>query len=284
MSEQDRARLTKLMQGPLIPPPSEPKIGNWQSARVVTALKRHFKAHYRRWGGGAAVVATVAILVVAVAIKERRSNGSIQLQASDKSGRLRISWDPNADPIRRAVGAKLYIVDGSDRLSVTLDTARLRRGAVSYARSSDRVELRMALAEPDGKSVEGQATFVGTRPDEFQLETSARPVAVPERPSAPAQAAARPAPSHEIAVDVPVSGQRARKKPLGQSGTSLPFTCSAGDTFRKTDAPAGWDTFTCRGNNVWGLVPAQTREDRSAGTPSPGATTLTAKPTTASTL
>jgi len=272
------------MQGPLIPPPSEPKIVNWQSARVVTALKRHFKAHYRRWGGGAAVVAAVAILVVAVAIKESRSNGAIQLQASDKSGQLQISWDPNAGPIRRAVGAKLYIVDGSDRLYVTLDTARLRRGAVSYARRNDRVELRLALAEPDGKSVEGQATFVGTRPDEFQLETKAPAVAVPEPPYSPAPAAARPAPPHEIAVNVPVSGQRARKKPLGQSGTSLPFTCSAGDTFRKTDAPAGWDTFTCRGNNVWSLVPAQTREGRSVRTPSPSATTLTAEPATASTI
>lgn len=283
MSEQDRTRLSKLMQAPLIPPANPPKIAQWRSAQPVTALKRHFTAHHRKWAAGAAAVAILAILGVAVTIQSRGNNSSIQLQALDQSGRLQIRWDPNADAIRRAVGAKLYIVDGSDRLYVKLDSARLRRGAVSYERRSDRVELRMALAEPDGKSVEEQATFLGThRSNPDELETSAPPVAAPAPSAAPVEAAAAQPP--EVPVDVPPSGHRARKKPLDQSGISLPFKCSAGDTFRKTDAPAGWDTFTCRGNNVWSLFPAQTGEGRSPQSPGANATSLTAKPTTASTL
>jgi hypothetical protein len=163
-------------------------------------------------------------------------------------------------------------------LYVKLDSARLQRGAVSYARRSDRVELRMALAQPDGKSVEEQTTFVGTHPAEFQLETSARPAPEPDQPSSAVQLASvakRPA---IAAAAAPATGQRARAKPLQHSGISLPFTCSAGDIFRKTDAPAGWDTFTCRGNNVWSLVPAQTREERPTKTSDPNATMLTAEP------
>lgn len=284
MSQQDRARLMKLMQGPLIPPANQPKIVHWQDNRLVTTLKRHFGAHYRRWASGAAViVTTLAILVVAATIKDRRNNASIQLQVLDQSGRLQIRWDPKADPIRRAVDARLYIVDGRDRLYVKLDSSRLQRGAVSYARRSDRVELRMELAEPDGKSVEEQTTFVGTHPAEFQLETSARPAAEPDRSSLRVQPASAAKPREIAAARVPITGQRARTKPLQHSGTSLPFTCSAGDTFRKTDAPAGWDTFTCRGKNVWSLVPARTREEQPTKTANPNATTLTAKPTNPST-
>jgi hypothetical protein len=69
-----------------------------------------------------------------------------------------------------------------------------------------------------------------------------------------------------------------------QSGASLPFTCSTGDVFHKTDAPPGWDIFSCRGKNVWSLMKNEAREDRPASKPSANATTtLTAKPATAST-
>ena len=280
MTEQDRTRFLKLLQGPLIPPDSHPKTPGLRDVLFLTALRRHFTAHYRGWVIGAVAVVSLVILVVAVTVKGRGAGKSVQLQALDQSGRLQIRWDPNADPIRRAVDAKLYIVDGSERLYVKLDSARLRRGAVSYVRRSDRVELRMALAEPDGKSVEEQATFVGTRPpnaDEFLLE-AARPAGLPEPSSSTAQAAEAELP-REMAGDAAPSGHRARKKPLEQSGTSLPFTCSTGDTFLKTDAAAGWDTFTCRGNNVWSVAPAGTHQDRPA-TPGPNTTTLTAKPTT----
>jgi hypothetical protein len=51
-----------------------------------------------------------------------------------------------------------------------------------------------------------------------------------------------------------LTGHRSRRKPPVQSSGKLPFICSAGDVFRKTDAPPGWDTFVCRGKNVWSVV------------------------------
>jgi len=51
-----------------------------------------------------------------------------------------------------------------------------------------------------------------------------------------------------------LAAHRSRSKPLLQSGRKLPFICSAGNVFRKTDAPPGWDTFVCRGKNVWSLA------------------------------
>ena len=204
----------------------------------------------------------MVILFVVAKMDGRGDGGSIQLQALDQKGRLQIRWNPDSDAIRRAVAAKLYIIDGSERLFVKLDDARLRLGNVNYARSSDRVDLRIELAQPNGNRVEEQATFVGALPskaDEFSLETNNRPVAfrsLPRPPPAAAGAALKPA---EAAGMTAPLGQRARKKAMEQSGTRLPFTCSAGDTFHITDSPAGRDTFTCHGKNVWSLVPSQMR-------------------------
>jgi hypothetical protein len=50
------------------------------------------------------------------------------------------------------------------------------------------------------------------------------------------------------------TGHRARRKPRVSSGKQPPFTCSPGDVFHKTDAAPGWDTFTCRGKNVWSIT------------------------------
>jgi hypothetical protein len=292
LSERDRNRFAQLLQAPLIKPDQSPKdsgvqrFAHLKSVLPLTAMKRHFAAHYRGWATGAAAVAGLAILMVAVNRDFRGHETAIQLKAMDQKGRLQIRWNPDSDAIRRAVAAKLYIIDGSERLFVKLDDARLRLGNVNYARSSGRVELRMELAQPDGKRVEDQATFVGVLPstaDEFSLETNNDPGVARRAPAPPpAVAAVRPQAAQIAGMTAP-SGQRARKKSLDQSGTRLPFTCSDGDTFRITASPAGWDTFTCHGKNVWSRVPGQTRGDGPATTPGSKATTVTREPSKAST-
>jgi hypothetical protein len=289
LSEQDRNRFEQLLQGPPKTPAPDSKDAGEQgmvrrkAASRVTAMKRHVTTHAGKWTASAIALAGLAILIVVVKLAGVGHSDAIQLQALDQRGQLEIRWNPDSNAIRRAVSAKLYIIDGTDRLFVKLDDMRLRLGNVNYARSSNRVELRMELAEPDGKQVEEQATFVGTRPSPghgSSLEMSKGPAGVQPAPASP-PAVAQPAEIAEVSVP---SGHRTRKKSLEQSGTKLPFTCSEGDTFRKTDSPAGWDTFTCHGKNVWSLAPIRTREDRPGATPGSKATTLTAKPATTSTM
>jgi hypothetical protein len=323
LSERDRVRLAELMRAPLlaprVPAESPQKQNQWRSGferslhrarhklsawwnvsvwpgslsicqnfagtlRSAEPIGRHLAVHWRAWSAGAAVMAVcLVVLGGVVKIENRRGEASIQLQALDRQGQLQIRWDPESDVVRRATGAKLFIIDGSQRLYVKLDGTRLRRGAVNYPRRSDRVELRLALAEPDGRMVEQQATFVVTRPanrDQSQWVAAVKPGPAPsETPAAPAPAA-QPG---ELLKPATVAEHRARRKPLVQSGTSLPFICSTGDVFHKTDAPPGWDTFSCRGKNVWSVMKNQAREDRPANKPSANATTLTAKPAPAST-
>ena len=303
LSERDRVRLAKLMQEPLLPPgrppqkqdrwhswvkqdlrPARRKLSAWWKTSSAEPIRRNFAAHWQAWSAGAVVMAVCLIVLGGVIrIENRSGEGSIQLQAADRRGQLDIRWDPESDLIRRATSAKLFIVDGAQRLYVKLDGVRLRRGAVNYPRQSDRVELRMALAEPDGRMVEQQATFVVTQPanrDQAQWVAAAKPDPAPAAASSVPSSAAQTA---EAVTPEPVAEHRARRKPLMQSGASLPFTCSTGDVFHKTDAPPGWDTFACRGKNVWSLIKNQAREDRPASRPSANATPLTAKPATTST-
>jgi hypothetical protein len=231
------------------------------------------------------IAVCLVVLGAVLKIENRSGEASIQLQALDRQGQLQIRWDPESDLVRRATGAKLFIIDGAQRLYVKLDGKRLRRGAVSYPRRSDRVELRMALAEPDGRMVEQLATFVVTQPanrDPSQWVAEVKPGPAPA--AVPSAQAPIEQPGESLKPELNAAAEhRARRKPLVQSGASLPFTCSTGDVFHKTDAPPGWDTFACRGKNVWSLMKNQARDDRPASKPSASATTLTAKPAIAST-
>lgn len=303
LSERDRSRLAALMREPLLPPRVPPesspapkrsrswveqhlkrarhKLSSWWKAQSAEPARRHVAAHWQAWSAGAAVMAVcLVVLGGIVKIESRSGEASIQLRAADREGQLQIRWDHESDLVRRATGAKLFIVDGSQRLFVKLDGARLKLGAVNYPRRSNRVELRMALAEPDGRMVEQQATFVVTQPakrDQAQWVASVKPSPVPSAlPSVPSPSAQ----TVEPVKAEPVAEHRARRKPLVQSGASLPFTCSAGDVFHKTDAPPGWDTFSCRGKNVWSLIKNQAREDAPARKPS--ANTFTSPLLTAS--
>ena len=239
----------------------------------------HVRSHWREWAVGATAMAIcLGVFSLAVGLKGRQSKASIQLQALDQKGELQIQWDPEAAPIRRAVGAKLFISDASERIFVKLNPERLQRGTVRYSRRSNRVDLRMTLDEPDGGMVEEYATFVGvSRSTPPQLQAVSRPEeAVTQPPNSTPPASLQPAP--------PRTEQRARTKTV-TSGTHLPFTCSVGDVFHKTDAPAGWDTFGCRARNVWTILRTQASgENRSINQSTPSATTATAKPASASTI
>ena len=262
LSEQERLRLAQLIRAPLIPPeeppraPAEIQWPKWDVIRL-SAAKRHFIAHWRLWVTASATgIAVLLLLAIAVELSARPDREALNLQVRETEGQLHIRWDKESDLVRRATGAKLFITDGPEHLFVNLDTGHLRRGLVIYARQSERVELRMALTESDGRTIDQNAIFFGAPlPDENQRELSAS-TAAPAAPAPPAAVDVKPPIEPIDSVQ-----HRSRRKPLMQSGTALPFTCATGDVFHKTDAPPGWNTFTCQGKNVWSLAPAQAGAD-----------------------
>ena len=309
-TDRDRARLAELLRAPLIPAPSPKKTRKlfqfpWRTPDRTLIL--------------VSVGVCAAVLCVAAAVQMYRTSGGeqiISLKAQDRAGQLQIRWDPQSGAVRGALAARLYITDGDDRLYVRLDPRRLRRGAVTYDRRSDKVELRMALDEPGGRQVEEYTSFEGRLPSaQPQYTAQVRPekpaasargdadghsdsnpqvsgetsrdstsAAVPDTVVAKADAASSPDDSSEPANLTVHVQHRARRQPAVLSGKNLPFTCSVGDVFHKTNAPPGWDTFNCSAKNVWNVMRSQASAERSSGQVVPASTTLTAQPAKAATI
>lgn len=229
--------------------------------------------NWRLWVTGSALLLVCIIgLTIAVRTGNHTAIRSIHLELRDHDGQLEIRWDPNSDIFRRTADAKLSILDGAERLIVSLNPAQLQRGTALYARRSGRVEVRITVPQINGKIVQETATFQSGRPPDA-VKTTLAAASSPQPASQPmtmtpvreSQAIA-PAPPHagDIAqVANPKRAKRSRavadvhiaaRTPIDQSGTSLPFTCSPGDSFHKSDAPPGWDTFSCGARNLWSLV------------------------------
>lgn len=86
------------------------------------------------------------------------------LTAVDSDGQLVIRWDHDSRPVRQALRGALEIVEGPDTAVVMLDPTRLKAGSFTYARRSDRVDVRLKLEQPGGGRVEQYAGFLGAAP------------------------------------------------------------------------------------------------------------------------
>jgi hypothetical protein len=66
--------------------------------------------------------------------------------------------------VRAARAGTLEIVDAAARTLVALDRQRLPRGTFSYARQTARVDVRLALDQPNGQDFEEFTGFLGSTP------------------------------------------------------------------------------------------------------------------------
>ncbi|MDE3165303.1 MAG: hypothetical protein KGN36_05815 [Acidobacteriota bacterium] len=89
----------------------------------------------------------------------------LRLSTLDRDGQLQIAWDRNALPVRLAVDAALEITDGAMLpVSITLDQEHLANGSFTYARQSDRVDIRLTVRPPNSRPVSDTTTFLGKQP------------------------------------------------------------------------------------------------------------------------
>lgn len=86
----------------------------------------------------------------------------VALQSRDKGGQLCITWNRTARPVANARSGMLQITEGAGTSVAMLDAQRLRAGSYTYARRSDRVDVRLKLEQQDGKAIEEFAGFIGS--------------------------------------------------------------------------------------------------------------------------
>ena len=88
--------------------------------------------------------------------------GPLGLSTVETDGQMQIRWNPHAPKVQRGTGAVLTILDG-DKIprGVLLDADHLLSGVFSYAPQHERVDVTLALKEPDGQEVRESTTFLG---------------------------------------------------------------------------------------------------------------------------
>ena len=90
---------------------------------------------------------------------------SIGLNVLDADGQLQIRWDRASPAVRNGSHAVLEILDSGAALrAVPLDDAHLESGSFTYAREGARVDVALALDQPNGKHLRESTTFLGSVP------------------------------------------------------------------------------------------------------------------------
>jgi len=119
-----------------------------------------------KWLWLAALLA-VALGAAGYAVKSlwpQPSGQGISLRVIDLDGQLIIEWNRASHPIQKARRATFEILDGSERQVVEMEGERLRGGSLTYARRSDRVDVRCRVERAAAAPVEEFIRFLGQAP------------------------------------------------------------------------------------------------------------------------
>ena len=138
----------------------------------------------------------------------------IGLDAGPDGGRLVLTWDTNASPVRAAASGRLNVNDGGVSRDIDLNVGQIHAGKYIYTPAHDNVRLRMTLDGPYGTVSEAVRVRTVTAAN---APTPSQPVpagvadrSVPPHPApAPSNIAMPPAVVREVRPRIP-EGIRAR--------------------------------------------------------------------------
>jgi len=96
---------------------------------------------------------------------------ALGLNTIDREGQLQINWDRNSPAVRRASDAVLEITDGGPLAeAIQLDTAHLETGSFTYARTAEKVDVRLIVHQKNGPDLREVTSFLGKLPDRKPAE------------------------------------------------------------------------------------------------------------------
>jgi hypothetical protein len=126
------------------------KLPTVQSLRLSESVRQARRVWLVR---GSAVAVAVAVVTLA-GLNYWQSRGShpqetastsLGLHVQRQPGSLALTWNPNSRDLIGAEAAILYINEGSNQRALHLGPTQLRSGAISFAPSSDDIELRFEI-------------------------------------------------------------------------------------------------------------------------------------------
>jgi proteasome lid subunit RPN8/RPN11 len=112
---------------------------------------------------------------------------ALKLSTIDHEGQLQIGWDRTSPVVQHAKDAILEINEGGPALTaIQLDAAHLQAGSFTYARTAEKVDVRLIVHREEGPDLREVTSFLGKLPERQPVET---PKARKQREDAARQAA-----------------------------------------------------------------------------------------------
>jgi proteasome lid subunit RPN8/RPN11 len=90
---------------------------------------------------------------------------ALGLNVSDFDGEMQITWDRNSPALLQVSDAALEITDGPSPQSVQLDTTHLRTGTFTYARQTEKVDIKLIAHRSKASDLREAISFLGKLPD-----------------------------------------------------------------------------------------------------------------------
>ncbi len=127
---------------------------------------------------------------------------ALKLSTLDREGQLQISWDRTSPVVQHASDAVLEINEGGPSLTaIQLDAAHLQAGIFTYARTAEKVDVRLIVHQEKGPDLREVTSFLGKLPERQPVET---PQARKQREDAARQAA-------KLKADLTVQAAKTKK-------------------------------------------------------------------------
>jgi hypothetical protein len=98
---------------------------------------------------------------------------SLGLNTIDRDGQLQIGWDRSSPAVQRASDALLEITDGPLPVAIQLDAAHLETGSFTYARTTEKVDVKLIVHRKDYPDLREIASFLGKLPNRQPAEDAA---------------------------------------------------------------------------------------------------------------
>jgi proteasome lid subunit RPN8/RPN11 len=96
---------------------------------------------------------------------------ALGLNTIDSEGQLQIRWDRSSPSVRGSSDAILEITDGGPLpVAIQLDAAHLETGSFTYARTSEKVDVKLIVHQENGPDIREVTSFLGKLPDRKPAE------------------------------------------------------------------------------------------------------------------
>jgi proteasome lid subunit RPN8/RPN11 len=152
---------------------------------------------------------------------------SLGLNTIDHDGQLQIGWDRTSPAVRGASDALLEITDGPLPVAIQLDAAHLETGSFTYARTTEKVDVKLIVHRKDYPDLREIASFLGKLPnrqpaEDPEAQTTQRDETAKQAAKFKADMSAQAAKTRKLEKEVQSMREEMRQQQLRRLNNQVP--------------------------------------------------------------